>query len=162
MPMNSKAENMSGVATKTKMKKNLDTQGKEDKLTPEASMASFQSSLDSISKQIQTPQNEMKTHLKTFKDEIIAQMRDELPELKGDIDQKFAKITTDICEQDEKISAALTRTEEVESLSCQTNGALQEIMQEQKILMNKLDNLESRSRRNNLRVYGIQEEAESK
>lgn len=35
-------------------------------------------------------------------------------------------------------------------------------MQEQKILADKLDNLESRSRRNNLRVYGIPEEAESK
>lgn len=160
---------MSGASTKTKNKKNPDTQGKEinreinaSKLTPEASMVSFQSSLDGISKQIQTLQNEMKTDLKTFKDEITAQMRDELTELKGDIDHKFAKITTVIGEQDEKISAALTRTEEMESWSHEANCALQEIMQEQNILADKLDNLESRSRRNNLWVYGIPEEAESK
>lgn len=85
MPTNSKTENMSGASTNTKNKKNPDTQGKEisreineSKLTPEASMASCQSSLDGISKQIQTLQNEMKTDLNTVKDEITAQMRDEL------------------------------------------------------------------------------------
>ena len=104
----------------------------------------------------------MKTDLKTFKDEITAQMRNELTELKGDIDQKFATLTADIGEHDEKISAALTRTEELESWSYEANGALQDMMQEQKMIRDKLDNLESRSRRNNLRVYGIQEEAESK
>ena len=135
-----KTENMSGVSTKPKNKKNQDTQGKEinqvikaSKLTSEASMASFQSSLDGISRQIQTLQKEMKSDLKTLKDEITTQMRDELTELKGDIDQKFAKITTDIGEQDEKISAALTRTEEIESWSHEANCALQEIMQEQKM-----------------------------
>ncbi|TKS64946.1 LINE-1 type transposase domain-containing protein 1 ES cell-associated protein 11 [Collichthys lucidus] len=160
---------MSGVPTRTKNKKNPDIQGKvkdrspnESELTPEASMASFQSSLDGISKQIQVLQNEMKTDLKTFKDEITTQMRNDLTELKGDIDQKFAKITTDISEHDEKICAALTRTEELESWSYEANGALQDIIQEQKMIMDKLDNLESRSRRNNLRVYGIHEEEESK
>lgn len=65
----------------------------------------------------------MKTDLKTLKDEITAQMRDELTELKADIDQKFAKITTEIGEQDEKINAALTRTEEIESWSHEANSA---------------------------------------
>lgn len=125
-------------------------------------MASFQSSLEGISQQIQTLQNEMKRDLKTFKDEITQQMREELTELKEDIDQKFAKITTDIEEQDEKIDAALTRTEEIESWNREANCVLEEILEEQKILEDKLDNLESRSRRNNLRVYGIPEETESK
>lgn len=176
---------MSGASTRTKNKNNPTNQVKEvnreikenkpapqaskpttpltsKPTSPQANMASFQSSLDGISKQIQTLQNVMKTDLKTLKDEITAQMRDELTELKADIDQKFAKITTEIGEQDEKINAALTRTEEIESWSHEANSAMQEILQEQKILVDKLDNLESRSRRNNLRVYGIQEEAESK
>lgn len=128
---------MSGVPTRAKNKKNPGTQGKEknrsineSELTPEeASMASFQSSLDGISKQIQALQNKMKTGLKTCKDEITAQMRNKLTELKGDIDQKFAKITTDISEHEEKICAALSRTEELESWSYESNGALQDIMQ---------------------------------
>ena len=71
-------------------------------------------------------------------------------------------INVDIREQDEKISAALAHTEEIESWHHEANCALQEIMQEQKILLDKLDELESRSKRNNLQVYSIQEEAESK
>ena len=160
---------MSGVPTRTKNNKNLDTKDKEinqsineSKLTPEASMASFQSSLDGISKEIQALQNEMKTDLKTFKDEITAQMRYELTVPKREIDQKFAKMNTNIGDHEEKISAALTRTEELETWSIQANGAMQDIIQEQKTIMDKLDNLESRSRWNNLRVYVIQEETESK
>lgn len=59
-------------------------------------------------------------------------MRNELTELKGDIDQKFAKMSTDIGEHEEKISATLSRTEELEMWSYEANGALQDIMQEQK------------------------------
>lgn len=137
---------MSGASTRTKTKNNPTNQVKEvnreikenkpapqaskpttpltsKPTSPQANMASFQSSLDGISKQIQTQQNVMKTDLKTLKDEITAQMRDELAELKADIDQKFAKITTEIGEQDEKINAALTRTEEIESWSHEANSA---------------------------------------
>lgn len=97
-------------------------------------MDTFQSSLNGISKQIQMLQNEMKTDLKTFKDEITAQMRNELSELKGDIDKIFTKINTDMEEQDEKINAALIHTEEIKSWSHEANSALEEILQEQKKL----------------------------
>lgn len=108
-------------------------------------MASFQSSLDSISKHIQALQSELKIDLKTFKDEITAQMKNRLTEFK-DINQKFAKIPTDIGEQDEKIGAALMCTEEIKLWSHEANCALQEIMKEQKLIMYKLNNLELRSR----------------
>ncbi|KAL7371548.1 hypothetical protein ABVT39_000845 [Epinephelus coioides] len=161
-PQASKSTTPQAIKLTTPQQNKSTTPQADKPTTPQVSMASFQSSLDGISKQIQTLQNEMKTDLKTFKNEITAQMKDELTELKADIDQKFAKITTEIGEQDEKINAALTRTEEIESWSHEASSAMQEILQEQNILEDKLDNLESRSRRNNLRVYGIQEEAESK
>ncbi|CAL8326380.1 unnamed protein product [Merluccius merluccius] len=82
-------------------------------------------------------------------------MRDELAELKADIDQKFDKISTEVGEQDEKINAALTRTEEIESWSHEANSAMQEILQEQKILVDKLDNLES----SGVKTYGSAAEA---
>lgn len=81
------------------------------RLTPEAS---FQTCLDGISDQIQSLKNELKTDLKTFKDEITTQMRNELTELKEDIDPKFMKMTTEIGEQNEKIATVLRCTEEVE------------------------------------------------
>ena len=130
---------------------------RKSELTPEeASMASFQSNLDGISKEIQALLTEMETDLKTFKDEITAQMKNKLTELKGDTYQKFAKITKDNSEHDENTCAALTCTEELESWSYEANSALQDMLQEQKMIMDKLGNLEWRSCRNNLRVYGIQ------
>ena len=164
---NFKIENMSRVPTRAKNKKNLDTQGKEknwsinkSKLTPEeASMASFQSSLDGISRQFKHCKMKWRRPKNIQRWNYSA--NEKLTKLMGDIDQKFAKITTGIGEH-EKICVALSRTEELESWSYESNGALQDIMQEQKKIMDKLDNLESRSRRNNLRVYGIQEEAVSK
>lgn len=90
---------------------------KESMLTPETNMAVFQSSPDSVSKQIQTLQNELKANLKTFKDDITPQMRDELIEFKEDIDKKFAKIITAIGNQKEKINAAWTQRKEIESRS---------------------------------------------
>lgn len=49
----------------------------------------------------------MKSDLKTFKDEITSQIADELLEFKGDINQKFAKITTDIRQEDKCCSDVL-------------------------------------------------------
>uniref|UniRef100_UPI0037E81A77 pro-interleukin-16 n=1 Tax=Semicossyphus pulcher TaxID=241346 RepID=UPI0037E81A77 len=133
-------------------------------LTPEANDATavFQTSLEGISKQIQTMQNELKTDLKSVKDEITTRMRNELSELKDDMDHKFAKITTEIGEQREKVDAALTRIEEAEAWSSEANCALQELMMERQGMMDKLEDLEARSRRNNLRIYGVQEDAETK
>lgn len=58
-------------------------------------------------------------------------------------------------EQNDKIDAALTRTGEVEMWSTCANCALQ------KRLMDKVEDLELSSRRNNLRVYGIKENTET-
>lgn len=159
---------MSGGA---RNKRNPDNQGKEinrptngkNTITPEANdaMANSQASLDGISKQIQAMQNELKTDLRMFKEEITNHIKNELTELKGDIDKKLAKITTEMDEQNEKIEAALTRTEEVEMWSSEANCALQKLLKEQKRLTDKVEDLELRSRRNNLRIYGIKENTET-
>lgn len=125
-------------------------------------MTAFQNGLDCISKQIQSLQNELKSDFMTFKEEITGQMRHELSKFKEDIDQKFKNITTELKEQEGKLEAALTRTEEIETWSHEANQTLTELMREQKSMLTKLDDLELRSRCNNLRIYGIQEGAESK
>lgn len=164
---------MSGGTKKNKKKKNPNGQGKEisrsdeeeEKLTEPAAMATRatptpQASLESISKQIQAMQKELKIDLKTVKDEITTQVKSELAEFKEDINQKLVKINAVVEEQNDKIDAALTRTEEVEQWSTDAKCALKDILKEQKIMMDKMDDLESRSRRNNLRIYGIPEDAE--
>ena len=44
-------------------------------------------------------------------------------------------------------------------MELEANCALKEIIKEQKIMMDKLDDLESRSRWTNLQIDGIQEDA---
>ena len=145
---------MSRGITKAKTKKIPDGQGKEinrdekgkDQLTEANAMATSQASLDSISKQIRAMQDELKMDLKTFKEDIATQLKNELTEFKEDINQKLAKINADVGEQNDKIDAVLTRTEEVELWSIDAKSTLQDIIKEQKIMMDKLDDLESRSR----------------
>lgn len=64
-------------------------------------------------------------------------MRCEMSDLKADIDQKFIIVSNDIQEQNEKIDK-----------------------REQSKIRDKLEDLEPRSRRNNLRIYGIPEDTE--
>ena len=127
-------------------------------------MATAQASLDSISKQILAMQKELKIDLKTVKDDITTQFKE-------DINQKLVKIHADVEEQKICSSASAfilaycglsfnDSTEEVERWSTDAKRALKDILEEQKIMMDKLDDLESRSRRNNLRIYGIPEDAE--
>lgn len=152
----------------SRKKKNLDTQNKDGKevvtenmLAPEAIVANFQHSLDAISKQIQSLQTEMKTDFKIFKDEITSEMKNELSEFKEDIYQKLAKVTTEMGEQGDKINAATARTEEVDKWCHTANMVIQKMAKEQKRVTDKLEDLESRSRRNNLRIYGVEEDAEA-
>ncbi|KAK7919464.1 hypothetical protein WMY93_010748 [Mugilogobius chulae] len=56
-----------------------------------------------------------------------------------------------------KLEEAETRVAGLESWSTAAYGALKQSLKEQKKLAEKLDDLESRSRRNNLRIYGVPE-----
>lgn len=163
---------MSGGSTKARNKKSVNGQGKEktninkekDRLTAEAStaMAKPQVNLDSISKQIEAMQSELKTDLTIFKEDIATQIKNELTEFKEDINQKLVKIHTEVGQQNDKIDAVKNRTEEFELWSTEAKSNMQEIIKEHKFMTEKLDDLESRSRRNNLRIYGIPEDAELK
>ncbi|KAE8278747.1 hypothetical protein D5F01_LYC23666 [Larimichthys crocea] len=123
-------------------------------------IASLRTGMEGISKQIQALQNELKADIKSFKEEITTQVKREMSDLKADIDQKFATVSNDIQEQNEKIDAILTRTEEVEAWSSEANTVLLEVLREQSKTRDKLEDLEARSRRNNLRIYGIPKDTE--
>lgn len=84
----------------------------------------------------------------------------ELEEFKEDINQKMALTTQEIKEQNAKVEATLSRVEEMECWSSETDGLLQDFIQEHKKMMEKLTDLESGSRRNNLCIFGVPEDAE--
>ena len=124
---------MSGGSKKGKKKKILKVQGKEiscsdkeeDELTEPTAMATPQASLDRISKQIQAMQKELKIDLKTVKDDITTEVKNELAEFNEDINQKRVKIRADLEEQNDKIDAALT-------LSTDAKCAMKDILRNKK------------------------------
>lgn len=124
------------------------------------SITTLRTTMEGIGKQIQALQTDLKADLRAFKDEITTQMKREVSELRADIDQKFATVSTEIQEQGERINANHARTEEVEAWSEEANAVFLELLREQRRMAEKLDDLESRSRRNNLRIYGIPEDTE--
>lgn len=162
---------MSG-GNKSKAKKNLEKQGKDPKRTETDSMQekeensdretsdALRAGLNAISKQIQEFRSELKAELGTFKDELKTQMERELEEFKEDINKKIVATTQEIKEQNAKAEATLSRVEEMECWSTETDGLLHDFIQEHKRMTEKLTDLESRSRRNNLRIFGVPEETE--
>ncbi|KAI4899227.1 hypothetical protein NFI96_030702 [Prochilodus magdalenae] len=124
------------------------------------SITALRNAMEGISKQIQALQTDLKADLRAFKDDITIQVKREVSELRADIDQKFATVSTDIQQQSERINANQARTEEVEAWSAEANTVFLELLREQRRMIEKLDDLESRSRRNNLRIYGIPEDTE--
>ncbi|KAL0151620.1 hypothetical protein M9458_053021 [Cirrhinus mrigala] len=119
---------------------------------------SLRAGLNSISKQIREFRSELKVELGTFKDELKTQMKHELEQFKEDINQKITLTTQEIKEQNAKVETTLSRVEEMECWSSETDG--QEFMQEHKKMIDKLTDLESRSRRKNLRIFGVPEDEE--
>lgn len=160
------------MSGKFKPKKNLNKPGvNSSRAKPDSNMLAesnpdsnaislLRSGMEDIINQIQALRNDLKAELKTFKEEITTNVKREVSDLKADIEQKFATVSKDIQEQNEKIDATLTRTEEVEAWSSEANEVLLEVLREQGRMRDKLEDLESRSRRNNLRIYGIPEDTE--
>ncbi|CAL1594739.1 unnamed protein product [Knipowitschia caucasica] len=91
-----------------------------------------------------------------MKDEI----KQELAHFKTEINQKLLNITADIRNQGTRLAESEQRIGELESANKDLRDALLHSVKQQKTLMTKMTDLEGRSRRNNLRVYNISENAE--
>lgn len=131
-------------------------------LTPEAKeidMESVQASLEGISKQIGDMRKEMKSDMRALKDEITAQLDEKWATFSVEVNRKFDTIATGMEEQNTRLASALVRTEEMEQWSLEVNRTLAELLEERQRLANKLDDVIQRSKRNNIRVFQLTEEA---
>lgn len=131
-------------------------------LTPEAKetdMETLQAALEGISKQIGDMRKEMKSDMRALKDEITAQLEDKWATFNVEINRKFDTVSTEMEEQNTKMASALARTEEIEQWSVEVNKTLKELLDERERMMDKLDDVVQRSKRNNIRVFQLSEEA---
>lgn len=91
-----------------------------------------------------------------FGEMLRSDVKKDLDDFKQDINQQLAKVATEQQLQSGKINEAESRIKKLEHWAQEANNALISL-REQKALQDKLTDLESRSRRNNLRIYGVAE-----
>ncbi|KAI3376846.1 hypothetical protein L3Q82_000421 [Scortum barcoo] len=115
------------------------------------------SDLEIISKEIQDLKTETKDALRTIGETLRSDVKKDLDDFKQDINQQFAKVAAEQQLQSGKINEAESQIEKLELWAQEANNALIISLREQKALQDNLTDLESRSRRNNLHIYGVTE-----
>lgn len=103
---------------------------------------------------------ENKTALHNLKEEIKDDMKKELQELKQEIYQKLSENAARIQSHETRLNEAETRINDIESANMVIKDALAKSLERQRAMQEKLTDLEGRSRRNNMRIYGVPEGAE--
>uniref|UniRef100_A0A672IJM8 L1 transposable element RRM domain-containing protein n=1 Tax=Salarias fasciatus TaxID=181472 RepID=A0A672IJM8_SALFA len=114
----------------------------------------------SISKDLREFKNDIHAAISELKGDIKKDLKDEMTALKEELSHKLAEMGTALQDQAQAISEAEERISDVEASGSVTKEALLCLLKEQRKLQQKVTDLESRSRRNNIRIYGVPEEAE--
>ncbi|KAK9543184.1 hypothetical protein VZT92_000980 [Zoarces viviparus] len=96
---------------------------------------------------------ELKTDLKGDNDCL----RQEIIHMGQEINGKLDNLVTEMQSLSDRVGEAETRVEQVEGWAVEATGAICTCLEQQRILQQKLTDLESRSRRNNMRLFGVAE-----
>lgn len=119
----------------------------------EANMSEANLGVNADSRSIISAINELKTDLKRDNESL----RRELITLGQEIHSKLDGLATDVQSLNERVGEAETRVEAMETWATEATGVLVSCLERHKSLQLKLTDLESRSRRNNLRIFGVPE-----
>lgn len=125
----------------------------EDGDSEAATTQALHETMLTISKQISGLRTELKSDLDAFK----ADIKQEMNTLKHDINQQLTATKLAVQEQSGKLEEAQKRIEGMETWSAAANDALRQSLTEQRKMIDKINDLESRGKRNNLRIYGVLE-----
>lgn len=159
MPKTNKTEKKT-----TKTQENDEQSG--DASGDEANATTRKASLDSqqyallegiktLSKELKEFKNEMKHDIEKLKEDVKATMKEDLSRFREEM----------MCElQNQKgsITEVQTRVADLEAACLEMKNELLETLERNKAMNDKLVDLESRSRRNNLRIYGVPEGKEGR
>lgn len=135
------------------------TEGGEDNMEAEATTA-IRVGLQEVAKEIQDFKTEMKTEFSTLKEEIKKEMKEELDSFKIDINHRLTETTTELATQATRLAEAEQRIAELENWNLEAKEAILQSIKQQKTLQDMVTDQEGRNRRNNIRIFGVQEGAE--
>ena len=133
-------------------------EGEEEMATSrsnEASINNVLESLSQLSKELKDFKQDMRKDLSEFKSDVTKSMKDDLAEFK-------AEVLSELQSQNASITEAQTRIADLESVCLELKDTLITVVKQSTEMRDKIIDLESRSRRNNLRIYGIPEGKEGK
>lgn len=116
--------------------------------------------LTSVSKDLQEFKREMQKTFNDFQADLRKDVGEELITFKQNINQKLEETPTTLQTHGEAISEPQTRISELEASGPVAKDVLLLLLNQHSQLQEKLTDLEKRSRRNNIRLYGIQENTE--
>uniref|UniRef100_A0A096MCB3 Uncharacterized protein n=1 Tax=Poecilia formosa TaxID=48698 RepID=A0A096MCB3_POEFO len=78
----------------------------------------------------------------------------------SEMNKKLGEVSSDFRNQAVRLTEAEQRVNELKTVNMDLRDSLSYCLKQQKTLLDKVTDLEGRSRRNNIHVYGIKEEAE--
>ena len=120
--------------------------------------------LASIGKDIRELKQQFHNELKTFKDELKSEIKNEIKQeiayLRQDIDHKLTENNEELQEQKTDITEAQARIAELEECNAGVSDMLAKVVKQTRQMQDKLTDLEARSRRNNVRIFGLPEDTE--
>ncbi|KAL0148768.1 hypothetical protein M9458_055946 [Cirrhinus mrigala] len=103
---------------------------------------------------------DFKNDMDEFRLALQEEMQKELNEFREEINQKFKDLSNDLQATTVRVTEVEQRAADIEEWNGAASDALLDILEKQREMQEKLTDLESRSRRNNLRIYGITEGSE--
>lgn len=119
-----------------------------------ASEAAASSGIQTIRDEIRAFRADFKNDMGAFRLSIRDDMRNELTELREEINQKFNDFSGELQTTNNRVREAEERIAELEEWNVAASDTLLEVLESQDALHTKLTDIEARSRRNNLRIYG--------
>lgn len=110
--------------------------------------------------EIRALRSDLKHETSEFRLSFHNNMRKEQNEFRGEINQKFKEATSELQATTERVAVAEQRITDSEEWDTAAKEAIVLALSKQEAVQIKLTELESRSRQNNLHIYGIPEESE--
>lgn len=123
-------------------------------------METLQASIGAIHKEIQAIRADVKVELGHFSDNLTRDMKKDMASFREDVNEKLNEIVTDLKETKDRAEEATQRVADMEEWTAVANEVLTQSLKNQEQIQAKLTDLEARSRRNNIRIYGIPEDVE--
>ena len=121
---------------------------------------SLQASISAMHAEIKAIRSDVRTELNNSQDTFSRDMKNELANFREDVNCKLQEIATDLKETVGRVEEAEQRVADMEDWSSVAKEVLCQTLHTQENIHAKLTDLEARSRRNNIRLYGIPEDAE--